>query len=385
MKKRIGVLIMILAVMAAWAGCTEPAENSEPVSSGISSGTGQTAGEPESCSDTSLAPEPTESGRVSEASGNASRPDESPEPISYIQEISPLIQKKGHMASKESQELLFVDESSDMPERVPVYRDPYPNDHGEPEYEFTDEVKEIRRRNLADFLDMLYGAQEAREYEISEDGPHYLVSWHTDTLEAWGREYGVHIYTKEYNVRRDAENDDLLNNEMILAALEYTGIKQPQVSRTVEYKGGGRAAGNVYTITGQSESVLESMLSNRFRYISVSFDAKDGKNGDTARIVIEKSEPQEAESCETVSFKDALSYIQRKYSDKEVTKIQAETRYERTAAKGYFVPCYKFYVEFQSETNGEKGQNAEYDVTYLLMAKGWDAETLRKANADITG
>lgn len=390
MKKRIGVLILTVILMAGWPGCTAPTENSEAVSGDISFSFGQEAGEPESggeesSSGVSSAPEATESSRISEVSGNESRIEEPQGSLSYIQEISPLIQKKGRIASEESQELLFVDEASDMPEQVPVYKDPYPNDHGEPEYEFTDEVKEIRRRNLTDFLDTLYGGQEAREYEISEDGPHYLVSWHTDTLDAWGREYGVHIYTKEFDIRRDAESGDLLSNDLILAALEYTGIKQPQVRRTAEYKGGGKAAGNIYTITEQSESVLENMQSNRFRHISVSFDAKDKKNGDTVRIVIEKNEPQEAESCETVSYKDALSYIQQKYSDKEVTKIRAEARYERTAAKGYFVPCYKFYVEFQDEANGKKEQNTEYDVTYLLMAKGWDTETLRKADEDMAG
>gem|GEM_PF-4402223 len=41
----------------------------------------------------------------------------------------------------ELQELLFVDGTSDMPERIPVYSDPYPSDHGDPEYEFTEVVK----------------------------------------------------------------------------------------------------------------------------------------------------------------------------------------------------------------------------------------------------
>jgi len=63
----------------------------------------------------------------------------------------------------ELQELLFVDGTSDMPERIPVYSDPYPSDHGDPEYEFPEEVKGIR--SLTEFPDILYGKHGKREYE----------------------------------------------------------------------------------------------------------------------------------------------------------------------------------------------------------------------------
>lgn len=374
MKKRMGALILILALMLG--GCTSSGEDGGAVTSASgSSGSVPESGEEESIS----APDPSageaNGSGISKPAGDESQPE--PEEIT-VQEIEIPSRYGERISLEESQGLLLVDESTVLPDRVPVYRDPCPVDHGEPEYEFTDEVKEIRRGNLTDFLDILYGNHEEREFDIAEEGSRYLVSYQADRLEAWGREYGIHVYTKEYGVREDAENGNLLNNELILAALEYTGIRQPQVRRNQEYKGNGKAqGGSIYIITEQSEDLLESMRSVRFKSISVGLDTQGKKNRDTVRVVIEKNEPEEMETCETVSYEQALQYVREKYADKNVSAIRAEACYERKAAKGYFVPCYKFYVEYEQD----KGAGG-YDVTYILMAKGWSAQTLQKANAN---
>lgn len=372
MKRQIGTLILILALVLGC--CTFSPDTSEPV-------TGAVSAEPvESASTQVSEPEKTESGGGSDVSDGGSQA----EPVSEVipvQEILVSSRYNDRISLKESPELLFVDESTDLPERVPVYSDPYPSDHGEPEYEFTEEVKEKRRGNLTDFLDILYGSHEDREYETSDDGSHYLVSYQADRMEAWGREYGLHIYTKDYNVRGDAESGELFQNELIQAALDYTGIRQPQLRRVTQYKGGGKASGSVYIITEQSEAVLEGMQAGRFRYISVGIDTQDKKNRDTVRIVIEKNEPQETGTYETVAYQEALQYVQQKYAGKNVTEIRAEACYERKAAKGYFVPCYKFYVEYSENSDGKNGEADGSDVTYILMVKGWDAQTLQKAES----
>jgi hypothetical protein len=151
-------------------------------------------------------------------------------------------------------------------------------------------------------------------------------------------------------VPHDITIDNLQFVDQIKAAMEYVGIRNPQMKLTVTYDLKNEPSHYYYTIYEEADNSTKYLVNSTFNYITLRYTP----GLDTASVSIHKKELPEIHSYPTlVSPEHAVEYIRQEYPDAAVDKAKVEVFYSTTVVPGYYIPCYRFHVEQYSERHSE--------------------------------
>ena len=113
----------------------------------------------------------------------------------------------------------------------------------------------------------------------------------------------------------------------------------------------------ISTITETSNDFLENVINNSFSLVRASYSPISLE----VSLQIYKMDISELYSYETIiPYNEALTYVQNLYAMKENVRIYAKMYYSTRIETGFYVPCYKFYVD-TGETDSA-GNSIKYDI-----------------------
>ncbi len=229
---------------------------------------------------------------------------------------------------------LSVETTTELPESMPVYTNPFPTDQGGPLYTVTDEDKEKMALDLSTFLGVLFG-DPSQSFDIQiEDTESYKALYKDDDLEVYSWESIMRVFTQSHDVVSDAENDNLLNNKLVGAAMQYIEISDPVINDNTLYKANGEVYRYIYKVTDAAPDISGKMYNDAFHYVSVMYFP------DNPEVMIEicNLDVAKQEDKAAVAFEDAMGYIQEKYPDEMSGTITCEAYYDPTIMSGYYIP-----------------------------------------------
>lgn len=238
----------------------------------------------------------------------------------------------------------------------PIYINPYGSGMGGPIFEITDEVVAFMTGNLQEYLYILYGEKVPSE-EITVPAymsDRYVVQYSKGNTSFSAGPVAISVRFP-YNelpgeVPHDITVDNLQCVDQIKAAMEYVGIRNPQMKLTVSYNLKNEPSHYYYTIYEEADNSTKYLVNSTFNYITLRYTP----GLDTVFISMRKTELPEIHSYPTlVSPDDAVEYIRQNYPDAAVDKAKVEVFYSTTVVPGYYIPCYRFHVEKYSERHSE--------------------------------
>ena len=186
-----------------------------------------------------------------------------------------------------------------------------------------------------------------------------------DNMEILSGIYGMTISNSKYNALKDIENGTLLDNQLVKAAIEYCGIENPEITKTVIYNNNGDVYEFSYIITESGKNDFNDILNKNFNYVEVYHVAGGAED---AHIAIPRiGVPEIHRSEKIISLDRAIKYVAEKYLDLNTQNVITEVEYNADIQPGYFIPCYKLYVEESKLTGNLKNDLIKYRVIYIPM------------------
>lgn len=235
----------------------------------------------------------------------------------------------------------------------PVFVDLYPVDHGGPLFEIGWEYRQESLENIRTFMSIWQGDDHTVSVDKIEEELQRSFYQYND-ISIGGDPECVSVSLKNIDV---SSAQKVLDNEIVIAMIEYCGITDPQVhfEATPTTSGDGmiytcsiiQDHGDVYTNSIEDNFVcvtVEGRGENGSEYVSV-FGCKK-----------ERSEVKDGYS--TISTEAILADLNAKY-EQEITALKYEIIYSSVDFFGYSIPCYKIYVPIEGTDN--------YDTHFYRM------------------
>jgi len=238
----------------------------------------------------------------------------------------------------------------------PIYINQYGSGMGGPIFDLTDEVFYSMIGSLQEYLYLLYGENvPSEEITVPAYMPdRYVVQYSKGNTSFSAGPVAISVRFP-YNelpgeVPHDITVDNLQCVDQIKAAMEYVGLRNPQMKLTVSYDLKNEPNEYCYTMFEEAENSTQYLANSPFNYISMRYMP----GLDTVSISICKTELPEIHSHPTlVSMSSAEEYIVQKYPNAAVDKAKVEVFYSTTVVPGYYIPCYRFHVAQYSERHSE--------------------------------
>lgn len=259
----------------------------------------------------------------------------------------------------EAQEICFVTENTALPQTLPVYVNEYAVGQTGPMYQITDKLFEELHDNLHDYLEELYGDKTfdiignrnsaVPEAVYEQDGKRFVAT--PDSIS---------VYTTEINLYRDTTSENICDNDLVKAAMEYLDIDVPQIKVTVTNNLSGEIDTTVYTISEKTNSFSEHINNTSFEYINVQhiFGVSEALvsicNTDDLRV---------HEQVKVMSVSEAIEAVESGFPKMDKSKVKAELFYSSEVKPGYYTPCYRLYIEKQLP-----GYERLYDIINVPFA-----------------
>lgn len=238
----------------------------------------------------------------------------------------------------------------------PIYINQYGSGMGGPIFEVTDEVVDFMTGGLQDYLYILYGenvsADEITVPEYMSDRSRVEYSRGNISFLAGPEVISVRFPYDELSgeVPHDVTIESLQCVGQIKAAMEYLGIRNPQMKLTVMNNLKNEPYEYCYQIFEEANSKNEYLVNCAFACIRLIYMP----GLDTVLLQMNKVETPEVCTYPTlVSMSSAEEYIRQKYPNAAVDKAKVEVFYSTTVVPGYYIPCYRFHVAQYSERHSE--------------------------------
>jgi len=258
-------------------------------------------------------------------------------------------------------EIALINDSTKIPSSFPVYINEYPFGQEGPLFEIDDSVTDMMIDNLEQYLALLYGESSGEKYDIAKHPEiPYKVFYDNGKTEIWSGVSGLSMITDEYNIVQDVTGGSLKENEFVKAAMEYLNIKNPQVASVIECNAEGDIYEYQYTITENTDDFFTNILNNSFSYIKVTYHPE---STEVLLQICKRGIPEKYGDFRIISYDMALKYLQDNYANIDASKTKAEIYYSATIQPGYYIPCYKFYLEETSV----KYDVPRYTVVHIPM------------------
>jgi len=261
-------------------------------------------------------------------------------------------------------DLSFVFEEEISADSFPVFLDKYPTGQEGALFQYDQSMIDMMTENLIEFMKILYDKDDVSEYAIEQFPPEMdviKVFYESDSIDIYSDLSGISVGTSEFGIVEDIGDDNLLENTLIQAALKYMNIDNPKTVPVVVYNESGEIYQYQFTITEATEDFFENVYNNSFSYIKV-IHYPDS----TQVLLIIRSEDISEQSAneQIVTYEEAEEYIRTNYDVPDDSSINAEIYYSSSVREGYYVPCYKFYVEDSIDDTPER---TAYDVVHIPM------------------
>ena len=285
---------------------------------------------------------------------------------SVIKEHQPYITKGAddNIFVGDISDLSFVGDENTLPPTVPVYQNKYPIGEVGPLFEFDQTTNDLFSENLKGFLRILYNTEDVSSYYIEVDSVvGYIVFFDTGTFRINSGPFGISMFTAEYDLMADTQNGNLLDNRLVQSAIEYLKIMDPKIILTTDYSSDGEIYKHNYRITEATNDFFQDVLNNSFSFIEII----DWIDLDGISLIITNVDITELSSEATVSYEDVTEYVISNYNAEE-SDINAEVYYSELVDQGYFIPCYKIYIE--GDQVGSPVNGIEYEVIHIPMVQG---------------
>ncbi len=272
----------------------------------------------------------------------------------------------------------YIDENTELPEKLSVFKGKYMSHMTGPLYEFDEELEARLNANMEKMLGLLYSdyALDAAGYTIETESLPRLVYTNGDVSVASNATF-VGINISGASLPEDITDEELLSNTYVKAALEYLGIKDPAVTLNIEYNIEGEEYNYNYEIYERTDDAVKTTVNKCFSCIKVQHIASaQGRYGYFVHVVDTGEDDRiPMEEYPVISFSDAVDALVTLYPDIDRESIMAEMYYNSYKIPTFYLPTYRFYVK-ESESV-EESRYKYVDVLAVDMpdeALEWDPE-----------
>lgn len=244
----------------------------------------------------------------------------------------------------------------------PIYQNPYPVDHGGPQYEITEELIAGMQRSLSRYLSLIWGEGNYTG-TYNPDIP-YVVSYDQDGLSFVAGAESVNVTSTAYSPYSTLTPEDLYANPLFRAALSYCGITTPTVTAEIEYNIYGEISNYNYIVTEATDDPQEALLKRIFS--SVTIRSYTGENL-LSVSVRSMGRPAEVGITTLASTEDIESYLLEAYPELSKKPHAIQVFYSTHARQGYYLPSYRIY--FEEAELSEEYRAPAYTILELTDAR----------------
>lgn len=264
-------------------------------------------------------------------------------------------------------EVAFVTDQNEWDKSLPIYYDKFPSNQLGPMYEITDEIVGSMQNNLKEYLSILY-EEDIRSDELKI--PSYLedkVYYKRDNTEFYSGMKFISVLTPKASIEGEISVNTTQTNELLKAAIEYLGIKCPQMKMTVQYDTNDSPYSRSYVFFEETTNASEYLYNTTFCYVEII----NNIDTDNYLILINKIDsPEVCSNIDTVTYTEALDFLAENQNDVDITDVKVVAYYSETVSPGYYVPCYRFYLNKTSNDSVENNSNEyAYTIDVSLIAE----------------
>ncbi|MBR6825432.1 MAG: hypothetical protein IKM59_02685 [Oscillospiraceae bacterium] len=244
----------------------------------------------------------------------------------------------------------------------PIYQNPYPVDHGGPQYEITEEFIAGMQRSLSRYLTLIWGEGNYTG-TYNPDIP-YVLSYEQGGLSFVAGAESVNVTSTAYSPYSTLTPEDLYANPLFRAALSYCGITTPTITAEIEYNIYGEISNYNYIVTEATDDPQEALLKRIFS--SVTIRSYTGENL-LSLSVRSMGRPAEVGITTLASTEDIESYLLEAYPELSKKPHTIQVFYSTRARQGYYLPSYRIY--FEEAELSEEYRTPAYTILELTDAR----------------
>jgi len=241
-----------------------------------------------------------------------------------------------------------------------VYVNEYPYGQAGPEYEVTDKIKEKTIQNIVTYAELLGYASDELKYNKYNLDDNWSSSADIDGIDVYSmvNYLNVQFWSDISDDTTPDEIKDLLSNDKYLrAACEFLKISNPSVEKKAEYDRYGQMTEIKFFVTEESDRVSDAIVNMHLNYFEIRYYPSLKRGSIFIHNIEQKKSDKESAS---VSYADAVKRLLADNPDyKEKNIVACEIEYNSAVAPGYFVPCYKFYLEGEDNKPADLGEAYE--------------------------
>lgn len=248
--------------------------------------------------------------------------------------------------------------SAELKESYPVFINEYASNQSGRLYEINDTLQSKMKDNLQSYLEILYEDFDSSDlFYYPEYAGGYTTSYNQGNSEFNSTVNGLSVFTTDYNIDLNSKDTDILNNDIVMAAISYMGFNEPIISSRIVYSADGEAYEKNYQIINKSSDINNIMLSNSFAKINLS----KGFNEDSLYLSLTQiMELKEEKVYSTLPYEKILSALVKIYPNMDKDSIKAETYYNGMEQPGLYIPSLRIYFK-------ETGNNKYYKMVDVIM------------------
>lgn len=158
----------------------------------------------------------------------------------------------------------------------------------------------------------------------------------------------------------------LTNDTRIVSAYQYLNIESPEIV----YEISNNAERVTITIWNKGQELWDKIYNKSFRYAQVSWGPNESEAGVLLKIV--KIDTDVVYRDYSLLSIDHAKAMVNDETDKPYDVVSSEIVYDGAIVPGYYVPCYKLYVQGHPTTNTTTSEERTGYVAYLAPAISFD-------------
>lgn len=252
----------------------------------------------------------------------------------------------------------------------PTFADPYPSDHGGPEYEIDEALREQERQAAARFLRECIGTtEEALQFETVGAQWQDQVVYACDALMlSAGPDYMT--LSRFGGLSEELTPETVLAEPMVRAALQWLEIDTPRACCAEVPDNDGTLLSRTVTISQQDDDPLQQLLNDTFRSVTVRREEPDG--GVTVSFPYGTPE-RDGEVAVALTDAQLEAFLARFFPGDAPEEYYARIVYSPRVEVGRYVPCCRIYIP-EPDCPPVDGKTvctvSELDLAFILADAG---------------
>lgn len=250
---------------------------------------------------------------------------------------------------------LAIDETTELPETLPIYEDEYPTDDGRPLYSFEKLSQKEAEANMAEYLQTFCGLTGQPVPKIQTYVKDFAISndeyWYDDVneqirqMQYKGYEMGVRGSAEQnpefFEATATLDEAAMLESPFVQAAISYRGIENPEFKQTQMSEFDQEIGYRRIRIAESCEDLRTNLFYDYFGSIEI-IRVTSG-----FRVSIKLPKPEQPlEEAAVIPFETAKAFIEREQS---APVVYCEAAYDnRFIYPGRYIPVYKFYLQWEN-------------------------------------